>query len=147
VAKLLDVGSVQEVEWIRMPAKRLAIGPSMHPTCHCPLTPPCPATTLVYVSHDYIYSIDLFEFALHSYTASLFSTLTAYHLRLSDQSAQQARNSSRHSPSSPYPNRANSPLPPSQQTNNSSDRQNPFAGFLSVLFHPVGTAHTPLNKP
>jgi hypothetical protein len=77
VVKLLIFGSVQEVEWVRMPAKRLAIGPSIHPTCHCPLTPPCPATTLVYVSHDYINHIDSFEFALYSYTASLFSKLTA----------------------------------------------------------------------
>jgi hypothetical protein len=77
VVKLLDVGSVQEVLWVCMPAKRLAIGPSSHPTCHCPLTPPCPASTLVYVSHDYINHIDSFEFALNSYIASLFSKLTA----------------------------------------------------------------------
>jgi hypothetical protein len=67
VVELLDVGSVQEVEWVRMPAERLAIGPSLIPHEHViVLDPSMPASSLVYVSHDYIYYIDSFKFAYHS---------------------------------------------------------------------------------
>jgi L-ascorbate metabolism protein UlaG (beta-lactamase superfamily) len=62
--ELLGVGSAQEVEWLRMPAKRLAIGPSLIPHEHViVLDPSMPPSSLVYVSHDHTYHIDSFEFA------------------------------------------------------------------------------------
>jgi L-ascorbate metabolism protein UlaG (beta-lactamase superfamily) len=101
MVELLAVGSAQEVVWLRMPAKRLTIGPSLVPHEHViVLDPSMPPTTLVYVSHDYIHHIDSFEFAHYSYTAAPTNKPKAKVLRLPNSSAHQTRNRSRHSPSS-----------------------------------------------
>jgi hypothetical protein len=72
VVELLDVGSVQEVEWVRMPEGRLAIGPSLIPHEHVIVsTPPCrrlllytsPTTTFTTStrSHSHITARQLFR--------------------------------------------------------------------------------------
>jgi hypothetical protein len=132
VVKLLNIGSVQEVEWVRMPAERLAIGPSLIPREHVIVsTPPCrhlllytsPTTTFTTSirSNSQITAIQLFQRTSRRYNP----------LRLPDSSAQQARNSSRHSPSSPSRNHTNSlPSPSQTQTTCLIDRNRPPVPFL-----------------
>ena len=149
MVKLSAVGSAQEVAWLRMPAKRLAIGPGFIPHEHViVLDPSMRSTSLIHVSHDYLYNTDLVDSAYYSYTtASPFRKSKVQVLRLPDPSAHRARNSSRHSPSSSFPHNTDSPSFLSQRTNTPSDRQEPSTGSLPLSLPPVGTATTPLNKP
>jgi hypothetical protein len=119
---------------------------SSHMSMSLSLTPPCrrlllytsPTTTSTTstCSSSHITARQLFRQASQKYNLSDYHTRPRNKPETAVATRPQVRS-----------HHTNSPPSPSQHTNNSSDRQKPSTGSLSLFPFPVGTAHTPLNKP
>lgn len=149
MVKLSAVGSAQEVAWLRMPAKRLAIGPGFIPHEHViVLDPSMRSTSLIHVSHDYFYNTDLVDSPTTAIQQLLRSETRKYkscdyhiHPRIVPETAVATR------PQAPSHTTQTRLRRCRKEKNTPSDRQEPSTGSLPLSLLPVGTATTPLNKP